>query len=230
MAESFSGFDPSLFRFLRQLKRNNNRDWFTKNKARYEDEVLFPALAFVTAFARPLARKAPHLQATPKRVGGSVMRVYRDVRFSKDKSPYKTNVGIHFRHEAGKDVHAPGFYVHLAPGECFLGAGMWHPDSQSLARIRLALDEHSKVWKQAIGGKKFRQAWALAGDSLKRPPRDWPADHPLIDDLKRKDFIAVRAFDEADACNADFIRFAETSLSAASPLMKFLCSAIGQAW
>lgn len=230
MADSFSGFDPSLFRFLRQLKRNNNRDWFTKNKARYEDEVLFPALAFVTAFARPLAGKAPHLQATPKRVGGSVMRVYRDVRFSKDKSPYKTNVGIHFRHEAGKDVHAPGFYVHLAPDECFLGAGMWHPDSQSLARIRLALDEHSKAWKQAIGGKKFRQTWALAGESLKRPPRDWPADHPMIDDLKRKDFIAVRAFDEADACTAGFIRFAETSLSAASPLMKFLCSAIGQAW
>ena len=108
----FRGFDPSLFEFLEELADNNHRSWFQNNKERYETVVLEPSLAFIREFASRLKTISPYFVASDRRVGGSLMRVYRDTRFGKDKTPYKTNVGIQFRHEFGKDVHAPGFYVH----------------------------------------------------------------------------------------------------------------------
>ena len=130
---------PALFDFLRELKANNERPWFEENKARYRAEVQGPMLDFIQAFAEPLAEISPHFRADPRANGGSLFRIYRDTRFSKDKTPYKTNVGAHFRHEAGKDAHAPGFYLHLEPGMCFAGCGVWHPDSPTLGRIRDAI-------------------------------------------------------------------------------------------
>ncbi len=132
----FEGFTPETIRFFTQLSKNNNRDWFAKNKSRYEDVVLNPALELVTDMEAPLKKVSPHFLAIPKRSGGSLMRIYRDTRFSKDKTPYKTNLGIHFRHEIGKDVHAPGFYFHIDREQIFIGAGIWHPDSSTLKKIR----------------------------------------------------------------------------------------------
>lgn len=227
MAKSaFTQFDPSLFKFLAQLKRNNNRDWFNNNKSRYEAEVLFPSLAFVDAFQPKLKKISPHLRAIPKRVGGSVMRIYRDTRFSKDKTPYKTNVGIHFRHEMGKDVHCPGFYVHLDPKECFVGAGIWHPDNETLKNIRREIDEDPSKWKRARDNRKFRSTFELVGDSLKRAPRDFAEDHKFIDDLKRKDFIGVHYLAAADVTSPKFIDTVATSLAASKPLMRFICDAL----
>ena len=134
-------FSDETFQFLSSLALNNNRVWFEENKQRYEDAVRTPALRFIDDIAVELAAISPHFLAIPKKVGGSLMRVYRDTRFSKDKRPYKTNIGIHFRHEVGKDVHAPGFYLHIAPGECFVGVGVWRPDSRALAKIRDAIVE-----------------------------------------------------------------------------------------
>ena len=116
----FRGFDASLLQFLEELADNNHRSWFQINKERYETAVLEPSLAFIREFAPRLKKISPYFVASDRRVGGSLMRVYRDTRFGKDKTPYKTNVGIQFRHEFGKDVHAPGFYVHLVPGQRFL--------------------------------------------------------------------------------------------------------------
>jgi uncharacterized protein (TIGR02453 family) len=223
---SFPGFNPSLFKFLGQLRRNNNRDWFARNKGRYEDEVLFPALAFVSAFATRLNRISPNFEASPRRVGGSVMRIYRDTRFSKDKTPYKTNVGIQFRHRTGRDVHCPGFYLHLDPDECFLGAGIWHPDNTALARIRAAIDENPAGWKKARDHKAFRTFFELRGDSLKRSPRDFPDNHPLIEDLKRKDFIGVAALEADLVCSPNLIDVMERRLVSSRPLMEFLCTAL----
>lgn len=225
-ASVFPGFDPSLLKFLAQLKKNNNREWFSKNKERYENEVLFPALAFVSAFGPRLKKISPHFVAVPRRVGGSVMRIHRDTRFGKDKTPFKTNVGIQFRHKTGKDVHCPGFYLHLDPNECFLGAGIWHPDNTALARIRHAIDDDPIAWKKARDNKAFQKNFALQGDSLKRPPRDYSADHPLIDDLKRKDFIGVAPIGPADVCGPKFIDQVEKTLAASRPLMQFLCGAL----
>ena len=116
-------FSKSTFKFLDQLAANNNRTWFEENKPRYESLIREPALEFIEAMAPALKMFAPHFRADPRKMGGSLMRVYRDARFSRDKTPYKTNIGIQFRHELGKDVHAPGFYVHISTAECFLAVG-----------------------------------------------------------------------------------------------------------
>src|SRR4029078_4024466 len=129
---------PELFAFLEDLRANNDRDWFAANKHRYEEHVLEPALDFVAAFAPYLETISPRFLADARPSGGSLFRIYRDTRFSKDKSPYKTNVGIHFRHERAKDAHAPGFYLHLGPDEVFAGGGVWHPDTQAATRVREA--------------------------------------------------------------------------------------------
>ena len=108
------------------------------------------------------------------------MRVFRDTRFSHDKTPYKTNIGIQFRHELGKDVHAPGFYVHLSTVECFLAVGCWHPDSDALGRIRNRVAQKPEKWFSVRDENRFASHWTLSGDSLARPPRGYAADLSLI--------------------------------------------------
>jgi uncharacterized protein (TIGR02453 family) len=223
---AFAGFSPRLFQFLTQLKKNNKRDWFEKHKAEYLEYVLDPAIAFVAAFAQPLAKISPAFVASPKKIGGSIMRIYRDTRFSKDKSPYKTNVGIHFRHRLGKDVHVPGFYVHLAPGECFLGVGIWHPDSPTLAKIRAAIDADGASWKRARDSKAFAREFQLAGDQLQRVPREFDRDHPLADDLRRKDFIGGKSMRDTDVLKKSFLADTAAAFATSKPLMRFLCKAI----
>ena len=114
--------------FLHELSLNNDRDWWAENKDRYEAVVREPALDFITAMGPEIARISEHYTAIPSKVGGSMMRPYRDTRFSKDKTPFKTNIGIQFRHERAKDVHAPGFYLHIDNTGCFLAAGAWRPE------------------------------------------------------------------------------------------------------
>jgi len=224
---NFPGFPLGLLHFLSDLSKHNNRTWFSANKSRYEEELLKPALEFIEAMAEPLTKLSPHFRAEPKKVGGSLMRIYRDVRFSKDKRPYKTNVGIQFRHESGRDVHSPGFYFHVDPDEVFLGVGIWHPASDSLAKIRKAIDKDPTGWKKAKSGKAFRDRYDLAGDSLKRPPRGYDAEHPLIEDLKRKDFIAVHQLDYDDLFEPDLVKNTIANFRAAKLLAAFLCKAVG---
>ena len=221
----FTGFSAELVRFLNELTANNNREWFQANKARYEDEVRGPALDFIAAFSVPLADFAPCFVAMPKKVGGSLMRPYRDVRFSKDKTPYKTNVGIQFRHELGKDVHAPGYYFHIDPEQVFLAAGTWRPDSDFLSRIRERIAARPKDWTHVIKDRKFTRRFELSGTALTRPPRGFDKNHEHIEDLKRKDFIAVTELAHADLQSSKFIKDVERSFRAAEPLMRFLCKA-----
>ena len=191
MTNGFNGFTTETFKYLKDLKANNNRDWFNENRSRYELDVLEPSLLFIEAMQLPLKKVSPFFLAVAKRSGGSLMRIYRDTRFSKEKTPYKTNIGIHFRHEMGKDVHAPGFYLHIEDGDCFFGAGIWHSENESLRKIRNQIVEQDSRWKRISRRKILLNEFEFAGDSLKRPPRDFDAEHPLIDDLKRKDFIIV---------------------------------------
>ena len=221
-------FSPALSDFLRELKENNSRQWFQANKWRYEEQVRQPALRFIAEFAPYLHRISPRFVADPRPVGGSLFRIYRDVRFSKDKSPYKTHLGIQFRHEVGKDVHSPGFYVHLEPGEVMMAAGIWRPDNASLTKIRDAIVEYPEKWQEVtrFPSPDFR----LSGDSLKRPPRGYPPDHPLIEDLKRKDFYALTHFSETDAVSPAFPQILFNAFRTASPLMRFLTEALELAW
>lgn len=219
-------FSPATFSFLDALSRNNNRQWFEDNKAEYESLVRRPALEFIAAMAPHLARFAPNFRAEPKKAGGSLMRIYCDTRFSHNKTPYKTNIGIQFRHALGKDIHAPGFYLHIAPEECFVGAGCWHPEPDALALIRQRIAEYPEQWFAAKDNRKFTSHFTLEGDSLTRPPKGYAADHPAIEDLKRKDFIGLSPLSKNEVIGNDLVKIASTRFSATVPLMKFLCDSM----
>lgn len=227
MAAATNRFSRETLSFLDELARNNDREWFAANKSRYESLVLDPALAFIESMYEPLGATAPEFTAVPKRVGGSLMRVYRDTRFSKDKTPYKTNIGIQFRHELGKDAHAPGFYLHIEADSAFFGAGLWRPASDPLRAIRTRIAERPGEWTRAVTDARFRRHFALSGESLIRPPRGFRTDHPLIDDIKRKDFIAVRPLLPKDIVSSGLRRRVLTSIDASLPFMRFLCAATG---
>jgi len=220
-------FGKQTFRFLADLAANNDRAWFEANKGRYEDCVRSPALEFIAAMAPRLEKFAPQFRAEPRKMGGSLMRIFRDTRFSRDKTPCKTNIGIQFRHALGKDVHAPGFYLHVAHDGCFFGAGCWHPDPDALAAIRELVAKQPEKWFAARDQRKFAAEWALAGDSLSRPPRGYAADHPAIEDLKRKDFIALAPLHHTDVIGSGLVTLATQRFTAAAPLMTFLCEAQG---
>jgi len=226
-ASRYTRFENRSIRFLRELGANNNRQWFKANKSRYEDDVLDVALHFIQSMQDPLAKIAPHFTAVPTRMGGSLMRVYRDTRFSNNKLPYKTNIGIQFRHERAKDVHSPAYYVHIDPDEVFLGVGMWRPDSDSLRQIRERIAARPGEWQRALATPAFKRNFQLGGESLQRPPRGFDKEHPCIDDIKRKSFIAVRPMTVADCQKPQFQRRVETSFQQATPYMTFLCAAVG---
>ena len=223
----YVGFEESSIEFLEQLAANNDREWFKENKARYEEQVLDVALRFIQSMQDPLAQLSPHFTAIPQRTGGSLMRVYRDTRFSKNKLPYKTNIGIQFRHEQARDVHSPGYYVHVDPEQVFVGVGMWRPESDALLAIRQRIVARPSEWKSVLGDPKFRRHFELGGESLSRAPRGFDKDHELIDDVRRKSFIAVRNFDVGESLGPGFQRKVEASFAAATPFMKFLCRAVG---
>lgn len=216
-----------MFKFLRDLAANNDRDWFKANKARYEKRVKEPALAFINAFGPLLAKISPHFRADVRAQGGSLFRIHRDTRFSKDKSPYKTHTGIQFRHEVGKDAHCPGFYLHLEPGRVFMGLGIWHPDSQTARLIRERIADHPTEWKKAVYGKSFAGTFKMEGDSLKRPPRGFDPEHKYIDDLKRKDFIAGAKISQKMVISPEFLNEFYGFCKRGAPLVRFLSVAVG---
>ncbi len=227
MKESRSAyFSPELFKFLRQLARNNNREWFAKNKARYEKTVRDPSLRFIRDVGVKLKSVSPYLVADPKPFGGSLFRIYRDIRFSKDKSPYKTNVAMDFWHrKSGNRVHAPGIYLHLAPGKSFVGGGIWHPDPPTLNKIRQAIVKRPEAWRRVLDAKL-----EIEGESLKRPPQGVDPNHQFIEDLKRKDFIAGFPFKDKQVTSPMFLEdFLEASKSI-NPLNEFLAKAMDLPW
>lgn len=227
-ASSTSHFTPALFKFMRDLAANNDRDWFAANKDRYVNDLKDPAQRFIVDFGAPLVKISPHFLADPRPNGGSLFRIYRDIRFSKDKRPYKDHTGLHFRHTAGKSAHTPGFYLHLQSGNSFVGVGLWRPDTPTLKLIRNALVEDPNRWKKAVGGKKFQADFKVSGESLKRPPKGYDPDHPLIDVLKMKDFTAFAPLTQKQVTSPGFLdEFAGLCRSGGS-LVKFVCEAIGQ--
>jgi uncharacterized protein (TIGR02453 family) len=219
-------FTEHTFSFLRQLAEHNNRDWFAEHKQDYEKYVREPAFALIEAVAPDLKKLSPHFEAKASKMGGSLMRVHKDMRFSKLKIPYKTNIGIQFRHEQGKDVHAPGFYVHIEASEVFIGVGMWHPDAVALKAVRNHIDTFSQSWLDVTKNDKFNTHFNLVGDSLKRAPKGYPLHHPMIEDLKRKDFIAIAQIPPELVLEQDFSSIVMGYFELAQPFMKELCRAV----
>ena len=221
-------FSPALFQFLEELEQHNTRDWFQDNKNRYESDVREPSLAFVREMGERICGVTDALVASDKKSGGSLMRIHRDTRFSKNKAPYKTNVGIQFRHRAGKDVHAPCLYVHFDTQDCFIAVGVWGPPNPELNKIRALIDAQQDRWREIVGDPAFTAAFEREGESLKRVPRDYDKEHPLGDDLKRKSHMAVHRFDPQVATSEGFADLVEEKLQLAAPFAAFLCEAIGQ--
>ena len=219
-------FTKQTFAFLSSLAANNTREWFEAYQQDYENLVRAPALDFISDMAHEMPAISKRFRALPKKVGGSLMRFHRDIRFGKDKTPYKTNIGIQFRHEVGKDIHAPGYYVHIEPGECFVGVGLWHPDADALFKIREAIVKKEDAWLAARDDKNFRKHFSLEGDALANAPRGFAKDHPLVEDLKRKDFIGLAKLSEADMTSKNSRSLVVERFKQAAPYMRFLCKAL----
>ncbi len=220
-------FNNDLFRFLAELAAHNNRDWFLAHKERYEESVRDPFLRFVTDLAPRLKKISPQFVADPRPVGGSMMRIYRDTRFSKDKSPYKTAVMAHFGHAHGGDGATPAFFLRLRPKESSVGAGIWQPEPAALKQIRDAIVDDEKQWQKIRSGRQLGRGCAMAGESLKRPPAGFAADHPYIEDLKRKDFAVTTPLDDKRVASAAFMDDVTDAFAQAAPFLKFLTGAIG---
>lgn len=215
---------------MTELKKHNNRDWFAENKNRYESMVVEPALALIRSLEKPLAKSAPLLQVEAKRAGGSLMRIYKDTRFSKDKTPYKTNVGIQFRHASGKDVHAPGVYLHIDPSECFVGVGTWRPPSVALKQIRDYIVDNESTWAKLLRNKRFCQSFQMYEDRLKSTPRGYDKQHPLIDELRQQSFIGISPLTKKQIESQELTKLIPRLVATARPLMTALCEALGQPW
>jgi len=217
-------FTPKFFKFLKDLKIHNTRPWFESNRARYEADVKGPMLRFISDLGPGLRKISPHVVADPRPVGGSMFRIHRDIRFSRDKSPYKTGVGVHFQHVAAKHVHAPGLYLHLEPGRSSGGGGLWHPEAQALKTVRDRIVARPKEWKSA------RARVEIEGETLKRVPAGYDAAHPSAEDLKFKDFTTGADFSDSEVCARNFMNQYLEVARAAAPLLQFLTKALQLPW
>lgn len=232
-----SPFTPAFFDFFRRLRRHNDSAWFEAHRDAYDDEVLGPSKVFVLAVRRHLEAISPHFVAEPRVRGGSLFRIHTNRRFNPDRPPYKTHAGIQFRHRTGRDVHAPGFYLHLEPtggagtytdgGGCFVGMGMWRPDRETLTAVREAIVADPDGWRTVTRDPPFTGELRLGGESLKRGPVGFDREHELIDDIKRTDVIAVADLGEAEVLADGFVERFAAICAAGAPFMAWLCDAVG---
>jgi len=220
----FEGFRPEAIQFLADLAMNNERAWFQPRKADYERLLKEPLAALCAALAERLAELGVPLTADPVR---SPFRIYRDTRFSRDKSPYKTHLGADFPWAGGGAEewggHGIGGYFHLQPGEIYVGGGMWHPATPRLAAWRALVDRAPDQVHGAITEPGFRAAFGrVTGDSLKRVPAGYPADHPDAELLKLKDVTFGRRLSDADAYSPELPDTVARSFAAALPVLRLL--------
>jgi uncharacterized protein (TIGR02453 family) len=225
--ETFTGFRPEAIQFLADLAENNDRSWFQPRKADYERLLKQPLEALCVALAERFEARGLPLSADPVR---SPFRIYRDVRFSKDKSPYKTNVaaafgwaeggrGAEHSHEEGD----PGGYFHLGPGEAFVGGGMWHPPKAKLAAFRTAVASDPSRVRTVLDEPAFKDRFgSISGDSLKRVPPGFPSDHPDADLLKLKDMTFGHRLADDDVFSPRLPDVLVDSFQVAVPVMRFL--------
>jgi uncharacterized protein (TIGR02453 family) len=227
----FDGFPAELFAFLRELESHNDRAWMDDHRVRYEEHVRAPALAFVRAVAPRLASVCPRLVASDRRVGGSLLRVNRDTRFTASKKPYHTTVVIRFPHADTEPRWAPGCGVRLTSRAVYLTAGLRVPGTHTLQAVRETIDAYPEEWADVRRARGFRAAFGdLDPPDLVRVPPGWPQDHPFAADLRRKHFVATCELAPDDVGTRAFATTAVRAWRSASPLLRFLCDAVGLAW
>ena len=224
MAEPY--FTNATLRFQRDLARNNNRAWFAANRQRYEDVLRQPFLRLIADMQAPLAKISAHYRADPRPQGGSLFRIHRDTRFRSDKTPYKTWAGARFAHERRREVEAPSFYLHVQPGDCFAGGGLWHPESPTLKKIRAFLADNPAAWKKAVHRSVFRERFEFWGEPLKRPPRGFDRAHELIEDIKRRNFAAGAAIADSVVTSDELLPLVVDTFKRIAPMVDYLCAAL----
>jgi uncharacterized protein (TIGR02453 family) len=228
-AQAFTGFRPEAIQFLADLTENNSRDWFQPRKSEYERLLKEPLAALCVALDEAFRARDIPLEADPTR---SPFRIYRDVRFSKDKSPYKTNVAASFPWAEGGSQDGPhgfgesgnpGGYFHMSPGEVYIGGGMWRPPTAKLSAFRAAVSEHPKAVRRLIDEPRFKQTFgAVSGDRLTRVPAGFAKDHPEAELLKQKDLTFGRRLADDDVFSPGVPALIADSFQAAVPVMRWL--------
>ncbi|KAF1697701.1 DUF2461 domain-containing protein [Pseudoxanthomonas koreensis] len=222
-----SYFGDAAFKFLRGVARHNNKDWFDAHRQEYEVQVRQPFLRLIADLQPALAAISPHYRADPRPVGGSLFRIHRDTRYSNDKSPYKPWQGARLFHERRREVAAPSFYLHLQPGNSFVGAGLWHPETHTQRKVRQFILDNPGGWKRTAHDPKLRRRFALDdSEVMVRPPRGFPADFEFIDDLKHRNWALLRPLDDATMTGPRLRRQVEADLLALAPFVDYLCAAL----
>jgi uncharacterized protein (TIGR02453 family) len=220
-------FTQDLFQFLTDLKENNDREWFQQNKPRYEAQARDPFLRLIADLRPGVEMINPRIVVDPNPTRGSMFRIYRDIRFSADKSPYKTHMSAFFQHARSKEGADPGYYLHLQPAHCMMGAGLWHPEPRAALKVRNAIVANPKKWREVTSGRKRGSARTMMGESLKRPPAGIDPNHPLIEDLKRKDFATSAPLSDSDVCSPKLLKVILAHFKATAPFIQFLSDAVG---
>lgn len=223
-------FSAATFDFLFDLDVHNEKPWFEANRDRYEAHVRDPMFAFIDAVRAPLhERVSEQLLAIPKINGGSMFRIFRDARRVRDGRPFKTNAGASFRHALADDVHSPGYYLHIEPGNCYMGGGMWKPPTATLNEVRREMIDDPDRWR-AVRDTVRDAGFTFGGDSLKTHPRGFDGDHPLIEDLRRTSLVVSHELSEDDITAEHFPdRYAELARTA-GPLLTYTCDALDLPW
>jgi uncharacterized protein (TIGR02453 family) len=221
----FEGFPREGIQFLKQLRRNNNRPWFEEHKGQYESFVKLPMQSLIAALKPYFERFAPEYDVNPKR---SMFRVYRDVRFSKDKTPYKTHVAAHFvLRGKPKGIEGSGYYLHIEPGEVFIGGGIYMPGGDQIKKIRRAMWEQPDRFLSIIEERKFKRRFGeLEGDKLKRVPRGYDPEPRLAESLKLKQFFVGSEWAESVCYKRSFVEKVAKAFEEATPLARFLNEAM----
>jgi uncharacterized protein (TIGR02453 family) len=219
-------FTDRSFAFLRALARNNSREWFQAHKSDYEAQVRAPFLRLLQDIQPDLAAISSQFRADARPVGGSLFRIHRDTRFANDKTPYKTHAGARLFHQRFREVDSPSFYIHVQPGHCFVGAGIWHPEPATRRRIRQFIADNPQAWLKAVHSPAFRRRFELGGETLQRPPRGFPPDHPLIEDLKRQSFVGSTALADETVLGPQLRRSVASALAGLAPMVDYLCASL----
>lgn len=220
-------FSASTFKFLRGLERHNEREWFHAHKSDYEKHLRQPYQRLLIDLQPALAGISPQFRADPKTVGGSLYRIHRDTRYAHDKSPYKTWQGAKLYHERSRQVEAPSFRVHIQPGRCFVGAGLWHPETAIQRKIRQFIFDNPGGWKRTAHAPGFRARYTLeSSDMLVRVPAGFPKDFAHADDLRHRNFAVTRVLDDNEIIGENLLDILEQDLAALAPFMDYLCAAL----
>ncbi|HHW4680762.1 MAG TPA: DUF2461 domain-containing protein [Xylella taiwanensis] len=220
-------FTDASFKFLHELAHHNNKAWFTAHKPQYVEHVQEPFLRLITDLQPSLAEISEHYRADPRPQSGSLFRIYRDARFSNDKAPYKTWQGARLFHARRREVPAPSFYIHLQPGESFVGGGIWHPESDTQRRIRQFIFDNPASWHAAAHAPKQRRTFTLyEHEKLVRAPGGFPTDFAFLDDLKHRHWVLWHPLENTVMTGPQLRRTLETSLRLLAPFMDYLCAAL----